>query len=59
MSDYEIVYEELKRIKKELEHKKYLQWDEKYHNEQIVNLKNMLTLKERNVLKKIRFLYKE
>lgn len=58
ISDYEIVYEELKRIKKELEHKKYLQWDEKYHNEQIVNLKNMLTLKERNVLKKLGFYIK-
>lgn len=58
ISDYEIVYEELKRIKKELEHKKYLQWDEKYHNEQIVNLKNMLTLKERNVLKRLGFYIK-
>ena len=35
-----------------------MQWDEKYHNEQIVNLKNMLTLKERNVLKRLGFYIK-
>lgn len=53
INDYEEVYTELKRIKNELENKKYLKWDEKYHNLEILNIKKLLNWKEKRILKKL------
>ncbi len=53
INDYEEIYTELKRIKKELENKKYLEWDEKYRNLEILNIKKLLNLKEKKILKKL------
>ena len=53
VNDYEEIYTELKRIKRELENKKYLKWDEKYHNLEILNIRKMLSFKEKRILKKL------
>ena len=53
INDYEEIYTELKRIKRELENKKYLEWDEKYHNLEILNIRKMLSFKEKRLLKKL------
>lgn len=53
INDYEEIYTELKRIKKELENKKYLEWDEKYHNLGILNIRKLLNFKEKKILKKL------
>lgn len=53
INDYEEIYTELKRIKNELENKKYLKWDEKYHNLEILNIKKLLNWKEKRILKKL------
>lgn len=53
VNDYEEIYTELKRIKRELENKKYLEWDEKYHNLEILNIRKMLSFKEKRLLKKL------
>ena len=53
VNDYEEIYTELKRIKRELENKKYLEWDEKYHNLEILNIRKMLSFKEKMILKKL------
>ena len=53
VKNYEEIYTELKRIKRELEHKKYLEWDEKYHNLEILNIRRMLSFKEKRILKKL------
>lgn len=53
VNDYEEIYTELKRIKRELENKKYLEWDEKYHNLEILNIRKMLSFKEKRILKKL------
>ena len=50
VNDYEEIYTELKRIKRELENKKYLEWDEKYHNLEILNIRKMLSFKEKRIL---------
>ena len=50
VNDYEEIYTELKRIKRELENKKYLEWDEKYHNLEILNIRKMLSFKEKSLL---------
>lgn len=51
--NYEEIVNELKRIKKELENKKYLEWDEKYHNLEILNIRKMLSFKEKRILRKL------
>lgn len=51
--NYEEIVNELKRIKRELENKKYLEWDEKYHNLEILNIRKMLSFKEKRILKKL------
>lgn len=53
VNDYGEIYIELKRIKRELENKKYLEWDEKYHNLEILNIRKMLSFKEKRILKKL------
>ena len=53
VNDYEEIYTELKKIKRELENKKYLEWDEKYHNLEILNIRKMLSFKEKRILKKL------
>ena len=53
INNYEEIYTELKRIKRELENKKYLKWDEKYHNLEILNVKKLLNWKEKRILKKL------
>lgn len=53
VNDYKEIYTELKRIKRELENKKYLEWDEKYHNLEILNIRKMLSFKEKRILKKL------
>lgn len=53
VNDYEEIYTELKRIKRKLENKKYLEWDEKYHNLEILNIRKMLSFKEKRILKKL------
>ncbi|HBC85030.1 MAG TPA: hypothetical protein DCZ30_06510 [Clostridiales bacterium] len=51
--NYEEIVDELRRIKRELENKKYLEWDEKYHNLEILNIRKMLSFKEKRLLKKL------
>ncbi len=51
--NYEEIVNELKRIKRELENKKYLEWDEKYHNLEILNIRKMLSFKEKRILRKL------
>lgn len=51
--NYEEIVNELKRIKRELENKKYLKWNEKYHNLEILNIKKLLNWKEKRILKKL------
>lgn len=50
---YEIIYENLVRIKHELEHKKYLEWNETYHNEEIVDLKKHLSAEDFEIIVKL------
>ena len=52
-SDYEQIYIELKRIKRELEEREYIEWDEKYHNEEIVQVKKLLNWKDKRILKRL------
>ncbi len=51
--NYEEIVNELKRIKRELENKKYLEWDAKYHNLEILNIRKMLSFKEKRILRKL------
>ncbi len=53
IDNYEEIYTELKRIKQDLEHKEYLEWDKKYHNLEILNIRKLLNLKEKRILKKL------
>lgn len=52
-NDYEIIYNELKRIKREINDKEYKEWDEKYHNLEVVDVKKNLSLGDRRILKKL------
>ena len=52
-TDYEIIYNELKRIKREINDNEYKEWDEKYHNLEVVDVKKHLSLSDRRILKKL------
>lgn len=52
-SDYEIIYKELKRIKREINDKEYKEWDEKYHNLEVIDVKKHLSSKDIKILKKL------
>lgn len=52
-NDYEIIYNELKRIKREINDKEYKEWDEKYHNLEVIDVKKHLSLSDRRILKKL------
>lgn len=52
-NDYEIIYKELKRIKREINDKEYKEWDEKYHNLEVIDVKKHLSLSDRRILKKL------
>lgn len=52
-NDYEIIYNELKRIKREINDKEYKEWDEKYHNLEVVDVKNHLSSKDIKILEKL------
>ena len=53
IKDYEEIYTELKRIKQELIDREYAQWDERYHNVEILELSKFITLKDRRTFKKL------
>ena len=53
IENYELIYNELKRIKREINESEYKEWDEKYHNLEIVDVKKYLTLSNRKILKKL------
>ena len=53
IENYELIYNELKRIKREINEREYKEWDEKYHNLEIVDVKKHLTLSNRKILKKL------
>ena len=50
-NDYEIIYKELKRIKREINDKEYKEWDEKYHNLEVIDVKKHLSSKDIKTLK--------
>lgn len=52
-SDYEIIYKELKRIKREINDKEYKEWDEKYHNLELIDVRKHLSSKDIKILKKL------
>ena len=52
-NDYEIIYNELKRIKREINDKEYKEWDEKYHNLEVIDVKKQLSSKDIKILKKL------
>ena len=52
-NDYEIIYNELKRIKREINDKEYKEWDEKYHNLEVIDVKKHLSSKDIKILKKL------
>ena len=52
-NDYEIIYKELKRIKREINDKEYKEWDEKYHNLEVIDVKKHLSSKDIKTLKKL------
>lgn len=52
-NDYEIIYKELKRIKREINDKEYKEWDEKYHNLEVIDVKKHLSSKDIKILKKL------
>lgn len=52
-NDYEIIYKELKRIKREINDKEYKEWDEKYHNLDVIDVKKHLSSKDIKILKKL------
>ena len=52
-NDYEIIYKELKRIKREINDKEYKEWDEKYHTQEVVDIRKYLSLKDIKTLKKL------
>lgn len=53
IENYELIYNELKRIKREINEREYKEQDEKYHNLEIVDVKKHLTLSNRKILKKL------
>lgn len=53
INDYEVIYNELKRIKRELNDREYKEWDEKYHNLEIVDVKKHLSMNDRRILKRL------
>lgn len=57
--NYDIVYANLRKIKKELEHKKYLKWNDEYHNKEIVELKKHFTDEELKIIEKLGVKIKE
>lgn len=52
-TDFNKIYEEVRKVKKELDNKKYSDWNEKYHKEEILKIKDLITLKDRRTLKKL------
>lgn len=57
-NDYEIIYKELKRIKREINDKEYKEWDEKYHNLEVIDVKKHLSSKDIKILKKLGIIVK-
>ena len=53
ISDYEQIYTELKRIKRELIDKEYTDCDEKHHNVKGIDIKKFLNWKDKRILKKL------
>lgn len=53
INDYEVIYNELKRIKREINDREYKEWDEEYHNLEIIDLKKHLSLSDRRILKRL------
>ncbi len=57
-NDYEIIYKELKRIKREINDKEYKEWDEKYHNLELIDVRKHLSSKDIKILKKLGIIVK-
>lgn len=53
INDYEEIYTELKRIKRELIDKEYTDCDEKHHNVEGIDIKKLLNWKDKRILKKL------
>ena len=53
INDYNKIYTELKRIKNEATDREYAEWNKKYHNVEIVDLKKYLTWKDKKTLKRL------
>ena len=53
ISDYEVIYNELKRIKREINNREYKEWDEKYHNLEIIDVKKHLSMNDKKILKRL------
>lgn len=53
VNDYNKIYTELRRIRNEAIDRGYAEWNKKYHNEEIVDLKKYLTWKDKKTLKRL------
>lgn len=51
--DYELLYNEIRKIKKDIEREKYKEWYKKYHTSKYINLYSIFDENERTTLKKL------
>lgn len=55
--DYELIYNELKRIKKEMKNKKtnleYKEWEKRYWNDKVIDIMALLSKKDIKIIKKL------
>ena len=53
INDFNRIYEDLKRIRREIIDTEYNEWNKKYHNVEIYDLKKYFNLKDKRVFKKL------
>ena len=53
INDYNRIYHDLKRIRQEIVATEYNEWNKKYHNEEIYNLKKYLNWKDKREFKRL------
>ena len=52
-SDYKVIYNELKRIKKEINENKYKEWLDKYHNLEVKDINDYFTEEDKKIFEKL------
>ena len=52
-NDYKVIYDELKRIKKEINESEYKEWLEKYHNLEVRDINNYFTEEDKKIFEKL------